>query len=58
LEHSQSLDQRKGKVCPLNGEAVSSALTIRVKPPESEHTVSVGKSPNEHEMKSRLREIL
>jgi len=43
-------------------------LTIRVKQPETEHTVSVGKlqswldgggkSPNEHVAKSRLRDIL
>jgi hypothetical protein len=43
-------------------------LAIRVKQPETEHTVSVGKlqswfdgggrSPNEQVMKSRLRELL
>jgi hypothetical protein len=55
-------------VCPLNGEAVSPSLTIRVKQPETEHTVSVGKlhtwldgggkSRNERVAKSRLKEIL
>ena len=43
-------------------------LTVRVKQPETEHTVSVGKlqtwpdgggkSPNEQMLKSRLREVL
>ena len=48
--------------------SLRSGLTIRVKQPETEHTVSVGKlrswldgsgkSPNEQVLKSRLREML
>ena len=46
----------------------ATSLNIRVKQPETEHTVSVGKlqsrfngggkSPNEHVLKSRLRDLL
>jgi hypothetical protein len=71
LEHSRTLDQREGKVCPLN-KATHGTLwtrpTIRVKQPETEHSVSVdklqtwlaggGESPHEQVLKRRLSELL